>query len=138
FHPGYATNGFFYIFYSGSTNSSLCEFVSRFHVSPINANQGDLNSEVQLFAQLDRADNHNAGDVHFGPDGYLYISVGDEGNQYNILHNAQHINSNLFSGILRIDVDKRPGSLAPNPNSTALITTNYAIPPDNPFDGASS
>jgi glucose/arabinose dehydrogenase len=138
FHPGYASNGFFYVFYSGTTNSSLCEIVSRFHVSAANPNQGDLNSETPLFVQPDRADNHNGGDLHFGPDGYLYISVGDEGGQVNVFQNAQHINSNLFSGILRIDVDKRPGSLAPNPSSSALITANYAIPPDNPFVGATS
>jgi glucose/arabinose dehydrogenase len=138
FHPGYATNGFFYVFYSGQTNGSLCEFLSRFQVSTANTNQGDLNSETQLFAQPDRADNHNGGDLHFGPDGYLYISVGDEGNQDDFFQNAQHINSNLFSGILRIDVDKRPGNLAPNPNAIALITTNYAIPSDNPFVGATA
>src|SRR3954465_16004801 len=127
FHPGYATNGFFYVFYSGQTNGGLCEFVSRFHVSAANTNQGDLTSETKLFAQPDREDNHNGGDLHFGPDGYLYISVGDEGMQYNGHNNAQHINSNFFSGILRIDVDKLPGSLPPNPSANALITANYAI-----------
>jgi glucose/arabinose dehydrogenase len=138
FHPGYATNGFFYAFFTGTTNGGLCEYVSRFHVSATNINQGDMSSEVVLMGQPDRVDNHNAGDMHFGPDGYLYIAVGDEGDQYNVYHNAQHINSNLFSGILRIDVDKRPGSLAPNPSANALITANYAIPPDNPFVGATS
>lgn len=138
FHPGYATNGFFYVFYSGQTNGGLCEFVSRFHVAAGNTNQGDPNSEVQLLAQPDREDNHNGSDLHFGPDGYLYVSLGDEGLQYNGHHNAQHINSNFFSGILRIDVDKKPGSLPPNPNPIALVTTNYAIPSDNPFVGATS
>lgn len=138
FHPGYATNGYFYVFYSGRTNGGLCEFVSRFHVSAANTNQGDASSETQLFAQPDRANNHNGGDVHFGPDGYLYVSVGDEGDQDNSFHNAQHINSNFFSGILRIDVDKRPGNLTPNPDAHALVTANYAIPSDNPFVGATS
>ncbi len=138
FHPGYATNGFFYVFYSGQTNTGLCEFVSRFQVSASDTNQGDFSSETQLFAFPDREDNHNGGDLHFGPDGYLYISLGDEGMQYNGHHNAQHINSNFFSGILRIDVDKLPGSLAPNPAANALVTANYAIPPDNPFVGATT
>jgi glucose/arabinose dehydrogenase len=138
FHPGYASNGLFYVFYSGQTNSGLCEFVSRFQVSTTNANQGDTNSEVRLFGQPDREDNHNGGDLHFGSDGYLYISVGDEGAQYNGHNNAQHINSNFFSGILRIDVDKLPGSLPPNPDPNAFITSNYAIPADNPFVGATS
>jgi glucose/arabinose dehydrogenase len=138
FHPGYASNGLFYVFYSGQTNGGLCEFVSRFQVSSGNTNQGDINSEVRLLGQPDRENNHNGGDVHFGSDGFLYISVGDEGMQYNGHNNAQHINSNFFSGILRIDVDKLPGNLAPNPGFTAITTTNYAIPSDNPFVGATS
>src|SRR6185437_10668309 len=138
FHPGFATNGYFYVFYTGRTNLALCDILSRFQVSATNANQADTNTETPLFVQLDRAENHDAGDLHFGPDGYLYVAVGDEGNEDNTLHNAQYINSNLFSGILRIDVDKRPGSLSPNPDATALITTNYAIPPDNPCVGATS
>lgn len=138
FHPGFATNGYFYVSYNGQTNSSIADIVSRFKISSANINQGDPNSEVQLYSQLDRANNHNGGDVHFGPDGYLYISVGDEGDEYNTLHNAQRVNSNLFSGILRIDVNKLPGSLAPNPEARALISANYAIPADNPFVGATS
>jgi glucose/arabinose dehydrogenase len=138
FHPGFETNGEFYVFYNGMTNSSLCDVLSRFKISAANTNLGDASSELRLFAQLDRADNHNGGDLQFGPDGYLYASVGDEGSEYNTYHNAQHINSNLFSGILRIDVDKLPGSLAPNPDSTAFISANYAVPPDNPFVGATS
>jgi glucose/arabinose dehydrogenase len=136
FHPGFATNGYFYVFYN--TNSSLSDVVSRFKISAANTNLGDISSETLLFVQEDRAANHNGGDMHFGPDGYLYIAVGDEGNEYNTFHNAQHINSNLFSGILRIDVDKLPGSLPPNPNATALITANYAVPSDNPFVGATT
>lgn len=138
FHPGFATNGYFYVSYNSKPNSSLADIVSRFKISSTNSNQGDPNSEVQLYSQPDRADNHNGGDVHFGPDGYLYISVGDEGNEYNTLHDAQHIDQNLFSGILRVDVDRLPGSLAPNPDSGATISTNYTIPPDNPFVGATT
>ncbi len=141
FHPDYAANGCFYVFYMGpATNgtSGLHDILSRFQTSPTNPNQVDTNSELRLIAQYDRASNHNGGDLHFGPDGYLYVSVGDEGDEYNSFHNAQHINSNFFSGILRIDVDKLPGSLTPNPSPEAATTTNYAIPPDNPFVGATN
>jgi len=141
FHPGYATNGYFYVFYMGqATNrtSGLHDILSRFQVSSTNANQGDTNSETQFIVQYDRASNHNGGDLGFGPDGYLYVSVGDEGDEYNTLGNAQHIDRNFFSGFLRLDVDKLPGSLAPNTNAEFAATTNYAIPPDNPFIGATN
>ena len=138
FHPGFATNGYFYVSYNGSTNFTLCDVVSRFKVSASNTNQGDATSETPLYVQIDRADNHNGGDLHFGPDNYLYVSLGDEGNEYNTLHSAQHIDAGFFSGILRLDVDKLPGSLAPHTNATALITSNYAVPADNPFVGATT
>ncbi len=137
FHPGFATNGYFYVSYNG-TNSSLSDIVSRFKISAANSNQGDPSSELKMYVQPDRANNHNGGDIHFGPDGYLYISVGDEGNEYNTFHNAQHIDQNLFAGMLRIDVDKLPGNIAPNPDTGATITGNYSIPSDNPFIGATS
>jgi glucose/arabinose dehydrogenase len=138
FHPGFATNGYFYVSYNGTTNSSLSDVVSRFKISASNTNQGDATSETPLYVQRDRAPNHNGGDLHFGPDNYLYISLGDEGDEHNTLHDAQHIDAGFFSGFLRIDVDKLPGNLAPNTNATALITTNYAVPADNPFVGATT
>ena len=141
FDPGYVTNRYFYIFYMGpATNgtSGLHDILSRFQTPAGNPNQGDTSSETPLIVQYDRASNHNGGDTHFGPDGYLYVSVGDEGDEYNTLGNAQHIDENFFSGILRIDVNKLPGSLPPNPNSESAATTNYAVPPDNPFVGATS
>ncbi|HUA64358.1 MAG TPA: PQQ-dependent sugar dehydrogenase [Alphaproteobacteria bacterium] len=141
FDPGYVSNRYFYVFYMGqATNgtSGLHDILSRFQTSAGNPNQGDTNSETRLIAQYDRASNHNGGDTHFGPDGYLYVSVGDEGDEYNVLTNAQHIDLNFFSGMLRLDVNKLPGSLPPNPNAESAVTTNYAIPPDNPFVGATT
>lgn len=141
FDPGYATNNYFYVFYMGqATNgtSGLHDILSRFQTSSTNINYGDTNSEVRYIVQYDRASNHNAGDIHFGPDGYLYLSLGDEGDEYNTLDNAQHIDQNFFSGILRIDVHKLPGSLLPNPNAEFASTTNYTIPSDNPFIGATT
>ena len=69
--------------------------------------------------------NHNAGDMHFGPnDGYLYIATGDGGSGGDPQNNAQNLN-NLLGKILRIDVD----------NTTTNPNLNYAIPSDNPFVG---
>jgi glucose/arabinose dehydrogenase len=141
FDPGYATNHYFYVFYMGqATNGTtgLHDILSRFQTLASNTNRGDTNTETRLIAQYDRASNHNSGDTHFGPDGYLYVSVGDEGNEYNALDNAQHIDENFFSGILRIDVHNLPGNLTPNPNAESASTTNYSVPSDNPFVNASS
>jgi glucose/arabinose dehydrogenase len=137
FHPGYATNRFFYVFYTGndttSTGSGRHDILSRFTTDPSDPNNGLTNSEVKLIRQRDEASNHNGGDLHFGPDGYLYVSLGDEGGGDDSWNNSQRITNDFFSGILRIDVDKRPGSLNPNPHAGVTGTTNYAIPPDNPF-----
>jgi glucose/arabinose dehydrogenase/mono/diheme cytochrome c family protein len=149
FHPNYAQNGFFYIFYSvtvndGGTNHTF-ERVARFQVSQNNPNQADTSTYTPLISQLDEAGNHNGGDLHFGPDGYLYISVGDEGGANDQYDNARFINKDFFSAILRIDVDNNQGSLAPNPHSqnsttypSAVHAGAYKIPPDNPFIGATS
>lgn len=138
FHPGYATNRFFYVFYTGNDNTgsgtTRHDILSRFTASETDPNQALAGSEVKLLRQRDEASNHNAGDLHFGPDGYLYVSLGDEGGANDSFNNSQRITNDFFSAILRIDVDKRPGSLPPNPHPAA--TTNYAVPPDNPFVGA--
>ncbi|HWN97325.1 MAG TPA: PQQ-dependent sugar dehydrogenase [Methylomirabilota bacterium] len=139
FHPGYATNRFFYIFYSASTNgggSGLFQRVSRFQTSAVNPNQAPTNSELMLLNQKDPAGNHNGGDLQFGPDGYLYISLGDGGVQYDGDRHSQIISSNYFSAIMRIDVDKRPGNLLPNPH--IANSTNYWVPADNPYIGLTS
>ena len=140
FHPGYATNRFFYVFYTGNDNTGTGttrhDILSRFSASETNPNQALPGSEIKLLRQKDDAPNHNGGDLHFGPDGYLYVSLGDEGGANDQFDNSQIITNDFFSAILRIDVDKRPGSLPPNPHPAA--TTNYAVPPDNPFVGATN
>lgn len=140
FHPGYATNGYFYVFSSRSLatsqGSGRHQCISRFQTSPPDANVASAATELMLIRQIDSAGNHNGGDLHFGPDGYLYASVGDEGAQYNGNGNAQVITNKFFSAILRIDVDKRPGNLLPNTHPAN--STNYLIPADNPFVGVTS
>ena len=141
FHPGYATNGYFYVFYTGqATNgtSGLHDILSRFQTMASNTNAGDPNSEIRFIAQYDQADNHNAGDLHFGPDGYLYVSLGDEGGGGDQYANSQRIDKDYFSAIMRIDVDKRPGNLTPNPHVSLTSPTNYAVPFDNPWVGATN
>jgi glucose/arabinose dehydrogenase len=90
-----------------------------------------------LIAQPDRADNHNGGELAFGPDGFLYLSLGDEGKAEDFFDNGQRIDRDFFSGILRLDVDRRPDSVAPNPHP-AVRAGAYAVPRDNPFIGATS
>jgi len=140
FHPGYATNGYFYVFSSRSRSttqgSGRHQVISRFQSSPPDANSASAATEQTLIAQYDTAGNHNGGDLHFGPDGYLYASLGDEGAQYNGNRNAQIITNKFFSAILRLDVDKRPANLLPNPHPAN--STNYFVPADNPFIGLTS
>jgi glucose/arabinose dehydrogenase/mono/diheme cytochrome c family protein len=134
FHPNFKTNGYFYVFYVAA--GTRYDRLSRFKVSDTNPNVADPASEVVLINQLDDFSNHNAGDLHFGPDGYLYVSLGDEGDGGDTGRNSQRIDKDFFSGILRIDVDKRPENLAPHPHPAA--SANYSIPADNPFVGATS
>ncbi|RYD39354.1 MAG: hypothetical protein EOP85_16090, partial [Verrucomicrobiaceae bacterium] len=107
FHPDYATNRHFYVFYSVIKNTLRYQRVSRFTTQTGNPNLADAGSELILMEQRDEHNNHNGGDLHFGPaDGYLYISVGDEGSGDDVpTYNSQRIDKDLFSGILRIDVD---------------------------------
>ncbi len=140
FHPGYATNGQFFVYYTLDTNtaagSGFHDRLSRFTVAAEDPNRATAGSEVPLITQYDEASNHNGGDVHFGPDGYLYVSLGDEGGGGGTFGNNQRIDRDFFATVLRLDVDGRPGSLAPNPHPA--VGTGYAVPPDNPYVGATN
>lgn len=136
FHPQYATNRYFYVFYSVTKGTSNYQRVSRFATKANDPNSADTSEEVILIDQIDHAPNHNGGDMHFGPDGYLYISVGDEGGSSDNLSNSQRIERDLFAGILRIDVDKKAGNIEPTihdaiPRKEGLA--RFSIPIDNPF-----
>ncbi|HEV7404562.1 MAG TPA: PQQ-dependent sugar dehydrogenase, partial [Chthoniobacteraceae bacterium] len=136
FHPQYAANGYFYVFYSVRSGPHSYERLARFSVQTGNPNAADPGSELILIDQLDQAVNHNGGDLHFGPDGYLYVSLGDEGSSFDGLNNSQTITKDFFSGLLRIDVDQGPGSVPPNPHPSIRLdagVARYGVPKDNPF-----
>jgi glucose/arabinose dehydrogenase len=118
FHPNYQSNGFFYVYYTPTAGLSQ---VSRFTVSA-NAAIADAASELVLLEIPQPATNHNGGQIAFGPDGYLYIALGDGGGGGDPFENGQD-RSTLLGSILRIDVDSQENGL------------NYSIPTDNPFIG---
>ena len=144
FHPGYASNGYFYVYYSttattavpGGTNAAH-QRLSRFSASPANPDQALPNSEQAILTLFDEAANHNGGSLHFGPDGYLYLSLGDEGGANDTFNNSQIIDKDFWAGIVRIDVDNRPDSLPPNPHP-AISPGSYSVPADNPYVGVTT
>lgn len=138
FHPEYQQNGYFFVFYTSQREGGQrTNRVSRFSRSASNRLAADPDSEVILFDQIDDASNHNGGDIHFGPDGYLYISLGDEGSGNDSLNNSQVIDRDFFAGIARIDVDKLLGNVEPtgHPDIPRDNDGNafYSIPIDNPL-----
>ncbi|MFV2071509.1 MAG: sorbosone dehydrogenase family protein [Thermoanaerobaculales bacterium] len=122
FHPQYASNGLFFVNYTYDPGPGLDRTrVSRFSVSGGNPNLADPTSELVILEVEQDFANHNGGDIHFGPDGYLYIGMGDGGSGGDPNNRAQDLTS-LLGKMLRIDVDS--GGLG-----------NYGIPPGNPFVG---
>ncbi|MEW4568682.1 PQQ-dependent sugar dehydrogenase [Tautonia sp. JC769] len=118
FHPKYAENGQFYVYYS-ATNPRR-SVVSRFNVSKDDPRKADPNSEQVIWVSADQPyGNHNGGCIEFGPDGYLYISLGDGGAADDPLSTGQNP-TDWFGSLLRIDVDNPEGGKA------------YGIPADNP------
>jgi len=121
FHPRYADNGEFYVYYT-TTDAPHTSVISRFRVSRDDPNRADPDSEEELMRIKQPFWNHNGGTLAFGPDGYLYVGLGDGGKANDPLENGQNL-STLLGSILRIDVDNRANG------------TPYAIPEDNPFVG---
>ncbi len=136
-HPEVAKNRQVFVYYSVKINGKLHQRLSRFLVSEGQPFKVDAASEQPLMTQQDPASNHNGGDVHFGPDGYLYFSCGDGGAGGDAFNNAGFINKGFHAAVYRIDVDKKPGSVAPNPHPSVVADAQgqafYAIPADNPF-----
>ena len=133
FHPDYANNGYFYVNYTNTTQGTLRTRISRFSVTG-NPNVADPASESILFTVNQPYSNHNAGDIHFGPDGYLYVPLGDGGSGGDPQNNAQTLTT-LLGKISRIDVDSGPGVA---PDCVGLGSGSYTIPNDNPYVGGGS
>jgi hypothetical protein len=144
FHPLYEQNGRFFVRYStprngspgepcfGTSRGCHTEILAEYAVSASDPNQADPGSEIILFTVDEPQFNHNAGDVAFGPDGFLYFTLGDGGGAHDGLAddppshgpigNAQNIETPL-GAVLRISVD--------GPIQASVI--GYTIPPTNPF-----
>ena len=142
FHPNFAVNHRFFLTYNTVTTTTAGtghhNRVAEFRASDDNST-AIKSSEIPLITQYDEGDGHNINDLHFGPDGYLYIATGDEGDggTGDDFNNAQKIDKDFFSAIMRIDVDKKAGNLTPNAHA-ASSPGAYKIPADNPFVGATS
>lgn len=123
FHPSFSANRKFYVDYTRRLGGQLQSVISEYAVSTSDPNQADLASERQLLVVDQPFDNHNGGQLAFGPDGFLYIAFGDGGSEGDPLGNGQKTNT-LLGKILRIGVDP-----------PFAAGKQYAIPPDNPFVG---
>ena len=119
FHPEFERNGEVYAHYSLAGDEAT-GILSRFHLDEKDPTRVDPDSEEVLLRQPQPWRNHNGGMIAFGPDGYLYLSLGDGGAANDPQGNGQDLSTWLGS-ILRIDVDRREGERP------------YAVPADNPF-----
>ena len=122
FHPDYANNGFFYVNYTRNVGSDTV--VARYTVSA-NPNLADASSAQIIIVITQPQNNHNGGWIGFGPDGYLYIGMGDGGSgcdPHGANGNGQNIGT-LLGAMLRIEPSTTPG------------VGGYASPPSNPFVG---
>jgi glucose/arabinose dehydrogenase len=120
FHPNYPETPYFFITHTAAAYDGDV-VVARYTVSA-DPYLADAGSRKEILRIPQPFDNHNGGDLNFGPDGYLYISTGDGGSGFDPQNNAQNPNS-LLGKILRIDVDQGDP---------------YTIPGDNPFVGDSA
>ena len=119
FHPRFSETGEFFVCYS-PVNAPQSERISRFHVSAKDSRKADKNSEETVLQFDQPFPNHNGGSIAFGPDGFLYVGLGDGGSRNDPFDNAQNLGV-LLGKILRINIDRRGAETA------------YAIPLDNPF-----
>lgn len=133
FHPDYATNGTFYVYYTASGGGA--NTLARYSVSG-NPNVANPVGTV-LFSVADPFSNHNGGWIAFGPDGYLYVAMGDGGSGNDPNNAGQNVNT-MLGKMHRIDVDGAddfPG----NDDDDGILgngIAGYSSPADNPFVGA--
>jgi glucose/arabinose dehydrogenase len=120
FHPNYETNGRFFVDYTDRAGDTV---IAEYTSDP-GSNEAQFHSERRLLHIDQPYPNHNGGNLAFGPDGYLYIGMGDGGSGGDPQNNGQSLDT-MLGKMLRIDVDGRDGDLP------------YAIPEDNPLVGRS-
>lgn len=120
FHPGYAQNGRFFVHYDRTVGSQIESVIAEYARSATDPNLADATSERILLTVNQPFANHKGGQMNFGPDGFLYIGLGDGGSEDDPLGNGQNTQT-LLGKLLRIDVN------------TTTATTQYGIPADNPF-----
>ena len=119
FHPDYKNNGYFYVNYIGTGDSS---HISRFTMLSGNPDKADPQSEMNILTIAQPYKNHNGGNLAFGPDGYLYIGFGDGGSGGDPENRAQ--NKNEFLGkMLRIDVDSGDPYIIPDSNPYSALSS---------------
>lgn len=122
FHPDYANNGYFYVDYTRQPDGATV--IARYSVSP-DANVADPGSALVMLVIPQPYSNHNGGSLRFGPDGYLYIGMGDGGSGGDPENRAQNINENLGK-LLRLDVDA-PAPYIPSGNPFVGVAGNDEI-----------
>jgi hypothetical protein len=120
FHPEHEINGRFFVFYTRALDGALV--IAEYHVTA-NPNVADPAEKIILTIPHPTNTNHNGGMLAFGPDGYLYIGVGDGGGANDAPNNAQRLDV-LLGKVLRIDIDQTSDQGVP-----------YISPPSNPFFG---
>ncbi len=133
FHPNYASNGFFYVYYTRDDASAVLDgdlVFARYSVTA-NPNVADPASEVILLIvdHLNGQSNHNGGNLEFGPDGFLYIGTGDGGGGGDPSENGQDL-TDLQGKLLRIDVDGGAGNVP----DCGMQNAVYTVPASNPYD----
>jgi glucose/arabinose dehydrogenase len=119
FDPDFQKNRQFYVYYTAASPSR--SIISRFTQSSMNPDQADPNSETAILEIAQQYPNHNGGQIMFGSDSYLYIGLGDGGEEGDPQRNGQNVGT-LLGKILRIYV-----------HNTTDSDKNYRVPPDNPF-----
>ena len=135
FHPQFSSNRYIYVYYIDRPSNYRINIV-RYQVSSSNANMVDTATEtiIAQYTKNQGESNHNGGKIAFGPDGYLYISIGDGGGGGDPQGNAQNLNT-VFGSILRLDIDIDGNNpIEENPD---LPNGNYEIPSNNPRRGQS-
>ena len=131
FHPKYKENKQFFVYYSGDDQGTRHSVVSRFRATSSDPRIADPASEERIWvSDKDPFENHNGGHIAFGPDGFLYITLGDGGAADDPMSSGQNPRD-WFGSILRIDVDHRPtasrtGSPKTTPSARARKFSHWA------------